>query len=131
MTRQQEILRDKLKYGGDVFKRIESLRSYMTENEKIQEGMHDLQLRQLIDEQNGVLNAEYKRLINIRRKIDQCIMTVDDEELRALLTMRYLGHRNTIEIAEKLHYGRNTVNRKHKVALNKIIESGSDKILDY
>ena len=58
-------------------------------------------------------------------------MTVDDEELRALLTMRYLGHRNTIEIAEKLHYGRNTVNRKHKVALNKIIESGSDKILDY
>lgn len=131
MTPQQEILRDKLKYGGDVFKRIESLRSYMTENEKIQEGMHDLQLRQLIDEQNGVLNAEYKRLINIRRKIDQCIMTVDDEELRALLTMRYLGHRNTIEIAEKLHYGRNTVNRKHKAALNKIIESGSDKILDY
>lgn len=131
MTQQQEILRDKLKYGGDVFKRIESLRSYMTENEKIQEGMHDLRLKQLIDEQNGVLNAEYKRLINIRRKIDQCIMTVDDEELRALLTMRYLGHRNTIEIAEKLHYGRNTVNRKHKVALNKIIESGSDKILDY
>ena len=131
MTPQQEILRDKLKYGGDVFKRIESLRSYMTENEKIQEGMHDLQLRQLIDEQNGVLNTEYKRLINIRRKIDQCIMTVEDDELRALLTMRYLGHRNTIEIAEKLHYGRNTVNRKHKVALNKIIESGSDKILDY
>lgn len=131
MTPQQEILRDKLKYGGDVFKRIESLRSYMTENEKIQEGMHDLQLRQLIDEQNGVLNTEYKRLINIRRKIDQCIMTVDDEELRALLTMRYLGHRNTIEIAEKLHYGRNTVNRKHKAALNKILESGSDKILDY
>lgn len=131
MTRQQEILRDKLKYGGDVFKRIESLRSYMTENEKIQEGMHDLQLRQLIDEQNGVLNAEYKRLINIRRKIDQCIMTVEDDELRALLTMRYLGHRNTIEIAEKLHYGRNTVNRKHKAALNKILESGSDKILDY
>lgn len=131
MTPQQEILRDKLKYGGDVFKRIESLRSYMTENEKIQEGMHDLQLRQLIDEQNGVLNTEYKRLINIRRKIDQCIMTVEDDELRALLTMRYLGHRNTIEIAEKLHYGRNTVNRKHKAALNKILESGSDKILDY
>lgn len=131
MTPQQEILRDKLKYGGDVFKHIESLRSYIKENEKIQEGMHDLRLKQLIDEQNGELETEYKKLISIRRKIDRCIMTVDDDELRDVLTLRYLGHKNTIEIAEMMHFGRNTVNRKHKAALNKILESGSDKILDY
>lgn len=131
MTPQQEMLRDKLKRGGDVFKHIESLRSYIKENEVIQEGMHDLRLKELIEEQNSELETEYKKLVTIRRKIDRCIKTVDDDELRAVLTMRYLGHVNTIEIAERMHYGRNTVNRKHKAALNKILESGSDKILDY
>lgn len=131
MTPEQELLRDKLKYGGDVYKHIESLRLYIRENENIQSGLHDARMQELIQQQNSELKREYNRLLDIRCKIDTCIRTIDDEELKALLIMRYLGHISTLEIAEKMHYGRNTVNRKHKAALNKLIESGADKILDY
>ncbi|MBR6834522.1 MAG: hypothetical protein IKM72_00770 [Oscillospiraceae bacterium] len=45
--------------------------------------------------------------------------------------MRYLGHISTIVIAERLNYGRNSINRKHKAALDRIIEIGADEYLDY
>lgn len=131
MTPAQIVLRDKLKYGGDVFKHIESLQLYIKENEKIMQGSHDPRIQELIKAQNSELEFEYEKLINVRCKIDQCINSLEDAELKSLLTMRYLAHSNTFEIAERMHYGRNTVNRKHKAALNKLIESGADKILDY
>ncbi len=131
MTKQQEILRDKLKQGGDIFKHVEALRSYIKENEKIQEGIHDPRIKELITEQNRELESEYKTLIEVRLKIDKCINTIKDNELRDIMMMRYLGHKNTLYIAERMHYGRNSINRKHKAALNIIISSGADKYLDY
>lgn len=131
MTKQQECLRDKLKQGGDIFKHVEALRTYIKENEKIQEGIHDPRIKELIIQQNSELESEYKRLIDVRLKIDACINTIGDTELKSLMTMRYLGHKNTFDIAESMHYGRSTINRKHKAALNIIIESGAYKLLDY
>lgn len=131
MTQRQEVLRDKLLQGVCLFKTIEALRSYIQENEKIASGTHDQRLLGLIREQTSALNEEYEKLIDIRSKIDKCISSIDDPELKAILTLRYLGHTNTFTIAERLNYSRNSINRKHKAALDKIIEKGADKYLDY
>ena len=131
MTPQQEALRDKLKQGSDTFKEIASLRTVIQENERIQSGSHDPGIKKLLQAQNLELTMKYEKLIDVRSKIDRCINTINDVDLRAVMTMRYLGHVNTFRIAETLYIGRNTVNRWHKAALNKIIESGADKYLDY
>ena len=131
MTARQEVLRDKLLQGVSLYKTVEALRAYIQENEKIASGTHDQRLLGLIREQTLTLNEEYEHLLIIRSKIDKCISSIDDPELRAILTMRYLGHTNTFVIAERLNYSRNSINRKHKAALDKIIELGADKYLDY
>ena len=131
MTTRQEVLRNKLLEGASLFKSIEALRAYIQENEKIFARAHDSRILEIIREQNIELNTEYTKLLDIRTKIDKCINAVDDPELKAILTMRYLGHVSTTVIAERLNYGRNSINRKHKAALDKIIEIGSDKYLDY
>lgn len=131
MTPRQEVLRNKLLYGTDLFKTVEALRVYIEENEKISMGTHDPRILGLIREQNQELSKEYNKLLEVRSKIDKCISAVDDPELRAILTMRYLGHISTTVIAERLNYGRNSINRKHKAALDYIIKIGADQFLDY
>lgn len=131
MTQRQEVLRDKLAQGASLFKVTEALRVYIQENEKIFEGAHDPKILGLIREQNVELSKEYNKLLEVRTKIDKCINALDDPELKAILTMRYLGHTSTMAIAERLNYGRNSINRKHKAALDKIIEIGADAYLDY
>lgn len=131
MTREQEILRDKLYAGKDTVKSIAALKSYIKENEKIASGTDDAEIKRLIAQQNDELNREYKRLVEIRSKIDMCISTIDDSELRDHLTMRYLGHANVFQISDELHCSRRTVDRKHIDALDIIIKSGADKYLDY
>lgn len=131
MTSRQEVLRNKLLEGASLFKSIEALRLYIRENEKIASGTHDQKLLGLIREQNLELNKEYNKLFEVRTKIDKCISAIDDPELKAILTMRYLGHISTTVIAERLNYGRNSINRKHKAALDRIIELGADEYLDY
>jgi DNA-directed RNA polymerase specialized sigma subunit len=131
LTARQEVLRDKLLQGVSLFKTVEALRAYIQENEKIASGTHDQRLLGLIREQNLELDKEYTKLLEVRTKIDKCISSLDDPELRAILTMRYLGHKTTFVIAERLNYGRNSINRKHKAALDMIIDKGADKYLDY
>lgn len=131
MTAQQIKLRDKLKQGSELFRSAESLRCYIRENEKIQEGAHDPALQQLIADQNAELENKYKKLIEVRSKIDRCINTISNEELRALMIMRYLAHDNTFQIAEKMYYSRNSINRKHKAALDAILEHHGERFLDY
>ncbi len=131
MTKEQEILRDKLRRGSDIYKNIESLRAYIEANEAIAEGMHDPQLLQLINTQTTELNFQYAKLLKVRSMIDKCISSLDDRDLRSIMTMRYLGHLSTFAIADLLHYGRNSVNRKHKQALSKLLEIGADQYLDY
>lgn len=131
MTPQQEALRDKLKKGSDIYKEAESLRAYIKENEKIQAGACDPIIQLQLQQQNDELKIKYAQLIDVRSKIDRCIGTIEDIDLKSILIMRYLGHVNTLQIAERMHYGRNTINRKHKDALNILMKTGADKLLDY
>ena len=131
MTAAQEILCNKLYKGYDTFREVMSLKSFLRENERISDCDNTGEIKAMIATQNEKLDHECKRLVEIRSKIDKCISSIDDPELKAILTLRYLGHTNTFTIAERLNYSRNSINRKHKAALDKIIEKGADKYLDY
>lgn len=128
VTTRQETLRDNLKSGKDIYRRIEALKAYMTINEAILTGTGNPELKKEIADQNAELEREYNSLILTRKKIDKCIDAIDDSELKSIMISRYLGHKNTLQIAEQMNYGRNTINRKHKKALQIIINKGYDNI---
>lgn len=131
MTPEQQKLRDKLYQSKDIFKNISALKSYIKENEKILSGTDDPEIKLLITQQNEALNQDYKRLIEIRLKIDKCISSIDDEQLRSFMTAKYLGHLDVFELAEQMFWAPRTCDRKHIAALQKILDSGADKYLDY
>ena len=131
MNSRQEQLRDKLFAGHDLLREIMSLKSYIEENEKIAAAADNAKIRGIITMQNEELNREYARLIDIRSKIDRCICTINDNDLRSFMIMKYLGHCSNLECGEKLYWSRRTCDRKHVEALNRIIETGADRLLDY
>ena len=128
MTERQTALRDNLLRGSNIYRHIEALRSYIAVNQAILEGTSDEDLKRKVTEQIDELEREYNELLKIRKKIDACVAAVDDPDLKSILISRYLGHKSTLQIAERMNYGRNTINRKHKKALSIIIEKGLDKI---
>lgn len=131
MNSRQEILRDKLFAGRDLLREITSLKSYIEENEKIAAEINSEEIRKTITMQNEELSREYEKLIDIRSKIDRCICTITEKDLRALLIMKYLGHNNVNELSEKLSWSTRTIERKHVEALNRILSTGADRYLDY
>lgn len=131
MNSRQENLRDKLFAGHDLLREIMSLRSYIEENEKIASATNSEEIRKTITMQNEQLSRDYEKLLVLRSKIDRCICTINDNDLRSLLIMKYLGHVGTSELAERLSWSKRTVERKHLEALNKILSTGADRFLDY
>ena len=123
MNSRQEILRDKLFAGRDLLREITSL--------KIAAEINSEEIRKTITMQNEELSREYEKLIDIRSKIDRCICTITEKDLRALLIMKYLGHNNVNELSEKLSWSTRTIERKHVEALNRILSTGADRYLDY
>lgn len=130
MTTRQETLRDNLQSGKNIYRQIEALKSYISVNQSILDGTGDPDIKKELAQQNAELEREYTRLIATRKKIDKCIDAIEDSELRTIMISRYLGHKNTLQIAEQMNYGRNTINRKHKKALQVIINKGFDNIFN-
>ena len=128
MTRRQIALRDNLQNGSNIYRHIEALRSFIAVNQSILEGTSDQELRKELQHQIFELESEYKSLLETRKKINRCIEVLDDPDMKSILISRYLGHKNTLQIAETMNFGRNTINRKHKKALSIIIEKGLDNI---
>lgn len=128
MTKRQTVLRDNLQSGSNIYRHIEALRSWIAVNQSILEGTSDPELKKSLQDQISELECEYKDLLETRKKINRCIEVLDDPDMKTILISRYLGHKSTLQIAEKMNYGRNTINRKHKKALSIIIEKGMDNI---
>lgn len=128
MTKRQIALRDNLQSGSNIYRRIEALKSFIAVNQAILEGISDFDLKKDLQQQISELEREYKSLLETRKKINRCIEVLDDPDMKSILISRYLGHKNTLQIAETMNYGRNTINRKHKKALSIIIEKGMDNI---
>lgn len=66
------------------------------------------------------LNADINRLIDLKREIGATIDAVADPMQRQLLELRYLCGWSWQQIADKLHYARETVCRMHAKALTEI-----------
>ena len=56
----------------------------------------------------------------IRREVSQVINGMHDDELEAIFIYRYLYGLSMEEIAERMHYDRSTIQRKHKIGLEKV-----------
>ena len=132
MTAAQESLCCKLYKGYDTFREVMSLKSFLRENERISDcGDNTGEIKAMIATQNEKLDHECKRLVEIRSKIDKCISTIGESDLRAYMTMKYLGHMSNQDISDQMYWSKRTCERKHIKALDAIIASGADKILDY
>lgn len=131
MTAAQESLCCKLYKGYDTFREVMSLKSFLRENERISACDTTGEIKAMIATQNEKLDHECKRLVEIRSKIDKCISTIGESDLRAYMTMKYLGHMSNQDISDQMYWSKRTCERKHIKALDAIIASGADKILDY
>lgn len=56
----------------------------------------------------------------MRREVSQVINGMRDDELEAIFIYRYLDGLSMEEIAERMHYDRSTIQRKHKAGLEKV-----------
>lgn len=62
-----------------------------------------------------------KELVRIREEITEAIRKIDDGDLQAVLVWRYLNYFTFEQTAEKMHYDKRTIQRKHQKALDKIV----------
>ena len=62
-----------------------------------------------------------RELVAIREEITQAIAAVDDYDMQAILVRHYLAYETFETIAEKMHYDKRTIQRKHKTALEKVV----------
>ena len=131
MTAAQESLCCKLYKGYDTFREVMSLKTFLRENERISDCDNTGEIKAMIATQNEKLDHECKRLVEIRSKIDKCISTIGESDLRAYMTMKYLGHMSNQDISDQMYWSKRTCERKHIKALDAIIAYGADKILDY
>ena len=62
-----------------------------------------------------------RELVCIREEITEAIQRIEDNDLQAVLVWRYLNYFTFVQTAEKMHYDKRTIQRKHQKALDKIV----------
>ena len=65
----------------------------------------------------GEINADFVRLIELKKEIQDAINRMEDINYQLLLEMRYLNGKNWEEIAQELKYNNRTVFKVHGKAL--------------
>jgi hypothetical protein len=77
-------------------------------------------LIRLAETQEGVQQA-LRELAGIREEIAAVIRGVDDLDEQTILVRHYLAYEKIDTVAEKMHYEKRTIQRKHNKALEKIV----------
>lgn len=62
-----------------------------------------------------------RKLVEIREEISTAIRQVDDPDMQAILVRHYLAYETFEQIAEKMHYDKRTIQRKHKRAIDNVV----------
>ena len=62
-----------------------------------------------------------QELVRIREEITVVIEAVPDLDAQTILVRHYLAYETFEQIAEKMHYDKRTIQRKHKQSLDKIV----------
>ena len=74
-----------------------------------------------IAEQEEEINTRIDKLVEVRSQIAEIINSVEDMDEQTILSYRYLSYKNMSEIAELMHYHRNTIQNKHNSAIKNIV----------
>lgn len=136
MTEEQaEMVRwlNRALYADNKIKALEAVRdknralaakcSISYENDGSAAGTHENKHEKILHEicdNNVAIKAELDNLVGVRSEIFNAISSLNNDELETILNMRYLGYMNMQQIADKLHYERKTIQRKHITALDKL-----------
>lgn len=121
-------IKEKLNAAHWASKLLEALMSVQSENERLIAAASDLSDPNSVLDYSKKIESEMDRVFRLRQEVTEMIDLIPDPDLRAVLYLRYLCGKSTIEIAELMHFGRNTVLRKHKKAI--IILAEEKKTLD-
>lgn len=76
-------------------------------------------VEKMVDLQREI-NGEIDHLVDVRKEIGACIRKVKDDNLELLLEYRYIDGRTWEDIAERMGYSYQHVNRLHKKALDNL-----------
>lgn len=79
----------------------------------------DVTVNKIIDLQKEI-NKEIDKLVDLKKEIADAIASVDNEEHRLILELRYLNYKGWEQIALELHYSLRQVHYMHGEALKKI-----------
>lgn len=136
MTEEQIKIKEWLNrafYADNKIKALEAVReknrelatkcSASYENDGSTSGLHGNSKEKIIHEicdNDLAIRKELDALVGIRTEILKVISVINNDELEAILNMRYLGYMNMQQIADELHYDRRTIQRKYIIALDKI-----------
>lgn len=77
-------------------------------------------LIRLADTQERLQEA-LRALADVREEITRVIQAVDDLDAQTVLVRHYLAYEKIDTIAEKMHYDRRTIQRKHNQALEQVV----------
>ena len=66
------------------------------------------------------IKAELDLLLALKEQMERVISSVPGEELRLILTYRYMEHKTFPEIADSLNISRNTARARHGTALSRL-----------
>ena len=66
------------------------------------------------------LTSELNLLLALKEQMERVISSVPGEELRLILTFRYMEHKTFKEIAGLMNISRNTVRARHDTALTRL-----------
>ena len=66
------------------------------------------------------IKAELDLLLALKEQMERVISAVPGEELRLILTYRYMEHKTFPEIADSLNISRNTARARHSTALSRL-----------
>ena len=97
-------------------KKIDSLRKLRDKNKKYR----DTSTKEQLKRDNERIEIELLRIMKYKDEIESAIAAIRDDELEAIMNMRYLCYMPIAEIANQMYYDRRTIHRKHLQALEKI-----------
>ena len=80
----------------------------------------EISLIQLADTEKRTLER-LQELVRIREEITAVIQAISDLDAQTILIRHYLAYETFEQIAERMHYDKRTIQRKHKQALDKIV----------
>ena len=116
MTEEQKRKTQWLNRAYYADRKIESLKKLREVNEKYRDETTESQIKRDTER----INIELTRIMKYKDEIENAIAEVKDDELEAILNMRYLCYMNVSEIADTMFYDRKTIQRKHLKALDRI-----------